>query len=115
QGNVTINGGTATASFNTSSLAVGSHLVTASYSGDGSFLASTGTLTQTVAKVSASTLVVSSLNPSALGQAVTFTATVTGAGSPTGVVIFSDGAASIGQGTPATRGVANAAAFSSSG
>src|SRR5207249_1504640 len=82
--------------------------------GDGSFLASTGTLTQTVAKVSASTLVVSSLNPSALGQAVTFTATVTGAGSPTGVVIFSDGAASIGQGTLTTSGGTTTAAFSSS-
>src|SRR6267154_949120 len=45
---------------------------------------------------------VSSLTPSALGQAVTFTATVkpaAGSGTPTGTVTFNDGAATLGTGT----------------
>src|SRR5436853_902167 len=51
--------------------------------------------------LSATTLI-SSLNPSALGQAVTFTATVqpaTGSGTPTGTVTFNDGAIVLGPGT----------------
>jgi hypothetical protein len=44
-----------------------------------------------------STAIVSSLNPSVLGQPVTFTATVTSAaGVPTGTVTFLDGAATLG-------------------
>jgi hypothetical protein len=53
------------------------------------------------ASLSATTLI-SSLNPSALGQAVTFTATVqpaTGSGTPTGTVTFNDGAIVLGPGT----------------
>jgi len=51
-----------------------------------------------------STALTSSVNPSTLGQAVTFTATVTPAtlaasGAPTGTVTFKDGAAVIGAGT----------------
>ena len=43
------------------------------------------------------TALVSSLNPSTVGQSVTFTATVTGAsGTPTGTVTFKDGATTIG-------------------
>src|SRR5437879_2528107 len=51
--------------------------------------------------LSATTLI-SSLNPSALGQAVTFTAMVkpaAGSGTPTGTVTFNDGAAVLGPGT----------------
>src|SRR6267154_2610647 len=51
--------------------------------------------------LSATTLI-SSLNPSALGQAVTFTAMVksaTGSGTPTGTVTFNDGATVLGPGT----------------
>src|SRR5437660_10662828 len=51
--------------------------------------------------LSATTLI-SSLNPSALGQAVTFTATVkpaTGSGTPTGTVTLNDGATVLGPGT----------------
>jgi hypothetical protein len=44
------------------------------------------------------TTLVSSLNPSGLGQAVTFTATVTGL-SPTGTVTFKDGATTLGTAT----------------
>jgi virginiamycin B lyase len=45
--------------------------------------------------VSTTTGVVSSLNPSNVGQSVTFTATVTGSG-PTGRVQFKDGAGNLG-------------------
>src|SRR5260370_442319 len=51
---------------------------------------------------SSATTLTSSLNPSALGQAVTFTATVkpaTGSGTPTGTVTFNDGAPVLGPGT----------------
>lgn len=56
------------------------------------------------------TAVVSSLNPSQVGQAVTFTATVTGA-SPTGTVQFRDGATNLG--APVTL-VAGSGAFTTS-
>jgi Bacterial Ig-like domain (group 3) len=47
-----------------------------------------------------STGLTSSLNPSLLGQSVTFTATVTGAGgTPTGTVTFKDGSTTLGLGT----------------
>src|SRR5207249_10806370 len=92
QGSLSSAGGATTASFSTSSLAVGSHTITASYSGDSNFLGSTGTLTQTVAKASVSTMVVSSVNPSVSGQPVTFMATVSvqspAGGTPTGTVHF---------------------------
>ncbi len=55
---------------------------------------------RTGSSLSATTLI-SSLNPSALGQAVTFTATVTSSatGTPTGTVTFQDAATTLGTGT----------------
>jgi Bacterial Ig-like domain (group 3) len=53
-------------------------------------------------KPSSATSLISSLNPSALGQAVTFTATVqpaSGTGTATGTVTFNDGTAVLGPGT----------------
>ena len=72
------------------------HTVSVTYTNsDGNFTGSTGTLTngQTVNADSTSTAVSSSVNPSAFGQSVTFTATVTnisvnGSGTPTGSVQF---------------------------
>jgi Bacterial Ig-like domain (group 3) len=92
---VSLSGGTA--SYTTSSLAAGSHTITASYSGDSSFQTSSGTFKQTVNKNPSSAAVVSSLNPSTYGQAVTFTASVTGSvGTPTGTVTFKSGSAVLG-------------------
>ena len=54
-----------------------------------------GSITSAVTTTSLS----SSLNPSQVGQSVTFTATVTGAGTPTGSVTFMDGGAVIGTAT----------------
>ena len=89
------------ASFTTSSLAVGSHSVTAVYNGDGNFNgASSAPVTQAVNKAASSTSVASSANPAAFAQPVTFTATVAavapGAGTPTGAVDFLDGGTALG-------------------
>jgi len=87
------------ATFSTSSLALGAHSITASYGGDTNFLSSTSpALTETITSSSTTTALVSSLNPSAYGQSVTFTAAVTtsGSGTPTGSVTFTDGANTLG-------------------
>jgi hypothetical protein len=92
---LSVAGGQDEAQFLTSTLAPGSHTVTAAYSGDASVASSMGSLlTQTVgaAGLPASfTTLTSSLNPSAIGKPVTFTAVVTSpafSGTPTGTVTF---------------------------
>ena len=86
------------ATYVNSALSVGSHGITAVYAGDTSYSGSTSnTLTQIIQKADTSTGVVSSPNPSNVGDAVTFTATVTP--SATGTVNFFDGASSLGSGT----------------
>ncbi len=93
---VALSGGTATCS--TSSLAVGGHPIVATYSASTSFLTSTSsTLAYTVG--AASSQVALGANPAStvLGQAVTFTATVSAvapaSGTPAGTVEFrADGA-----------------------
>ena len=101
------------------SLTVGSHTVTAEYIGDSSFDPSSGTLTngQTVNKANSSTSVASSVNPSGLGQAVTFTATLTavapGTGTPTGAVQFTTNGVNFGSAVSLSAGSASSAAVSS--
>lgn len=89
--------GSGQATFNTSSLSVGSHTVSAAFTGTGGFGNSSGSGSNQVVKSTAtSTSVISSLNPSVIGQSVTFTATVTSTGgTPTGSVAFKDGATTI--------------------
>jgi hypothetical protein len=102
-GSVTFKDGTTTlhtasisggkASFTTSTLHVGSHSITAVYSGNGNLLTSTSAaLSQSVKKTTTTTALISSPNPSTHGQTVTFTALVTPAfvGAPTGTVTFRD-------------------------
>jgi len=98
-GTSTLTSGVAT--ITSSALGVGSHSITAVYSGDASFNGSTSPIqTQTVTKATTTTSTVSSPNPSSFGQAVTITATVAGAGgTPTGTVSFFDGATLLGTGT----------------
>ncbi|MGA9529050.1 MAG: Ig-like domain repeat protein, partial [Terriglobales bacterium] len=69
------------ASVSISNLAVGTHTVTATYSGDTNNTGSTGTLAggQVVTSANAGVSIASSLNPSVYGQSVTFTATISGA------------------------------------
>jgi hypothetical protein len=69
-----ISGGQAT--ITTAGLSVGPHSLSATYNGDGNFIASTGTLSQTVNRAPIATTVVSSANPSVFGQKVTFSATI---------------------------------------
>jgi large repetitive protein len=83
------------ASCTTTALTVGTHNITAVYSGDGNFLTSTsGIATEGVAKASTATTVSSDANPAVFGQTVTFSAAVApvspGGGVPTGAVTFSD-------------------------
>src|SRR5262249_55792232 len=105
--------GAGVATLATSTLAVGSHTITASYGGNGSFNAKTGTATRNAQvdnKTSTTTAVTSSANPSVVGQSVTFTATVAaaapGAGTATGTVTFLDGGSSIGTGALNGAGLA---------
>jgi hypothetical protein len=78
--------------------ATGSHSITATYSGDGSHFASASpALGQAVDKEGATetaTTLSSSLNPSTIGQAVAYTATVSAA-SATGAITFKDGGVAI--------------------
>jgi sugar lactone lactonase YvrE len=82
----------------TSSLPAGSNAIVAAYSGDSNNGSSSGTLTQVVNGVPASTTtLVSSMNPSTSGTNVTFTATISPAGppAPTGTVTFTSSGAAI--------------------
>ncbi|MBF0488033.1 MAG: Ig-like domain repeat protein [Nitrospirae bacterium] len=84
------------ATYSTSSLSVGTHSITAGYSGDTrNSASSSGALNQAVNTVTAATTLSSSVNPSIYGSSVTFTATVTGT-SPTGTVTFKDGTTTLG-------------------
>lgn len=103
----------AIASFTTSSLTVGAHSITASYSGSNAFDPSTSSvLSQTVdgtppSPLATSTTLASNINPANLDQTITFTATVTAAkGIPSGTVNFLDGTTLIGTGTLNTQGFA---------
>jgi hypothetical protein len=91
-------GNTATATCTTSNLSVGTHPITAAYSGDANnAAAASAVLNQTVNRASTTTTVTP---PAAitLGQSATITATVAavapGAGTPTGTVTISDGSVS---------------------
>ncbi|MGI0045972.1 MAG: Ig-like domain-containing protein [Nitrosotalea sp.] len=74
QSPVTLSGGQA--AFSSSSLSVGSHTITAAYSGDTNDATSTSTLAQTVNKGSVAILLTSSVSSDTFGQQVIFTATV---------------------------------------
>jgi len=87
--------------FTTSTLAVGSHSITAAYGGDANFLGSASpVLNQTVNPDGSTTAIASSSDPAIIGQAVTFTATVSanapGSGTPAGTVTFRDKNANLG-------------------
>ena len=85
--------GTGHATFSTSSLAPGNHFIAIHYSGDANFSAGSAELVETVHQFATKVTVTSSPDPALPGIAVTFTATVTSAGSgtPTGMVRFSEG------------------------
>ena len=90
--------GSGVATLSTSSLTVGTHSITAVYSGDSIFSASTSDpVSQDVSAAATTTVLNSSLNPSTYSQTVTFVATVNSPnGTPDGTVNFLDGTAVIG-------------------
>ena len=87
-----------TATVTTSTFGVGTHSLTALYTGTDAFATSSGILDQVVAKAVTTTTISSSENPSLDGQAVTITAEVTSAGDPvsSGFVQFSNGVTPLG-------------------
>ena len=89
-GTASLSGGQA--SFSTTSLSLGTHVIEANYSGDQNFTASVATISEHVGKGVSGVALTSSANPGAFGQAVTLTATVTDSEgvTPTGVVVFED-------------------------
>jgi len=95
-------GGSGQASLSASALAAGSDSITASYSGDSNFAASTSSLlTQTVNQATTTTVVTSSANPGTVTLPLTFTATVAGqyGGVPTGTVTFQSNGKTLGSAT----------------
>lgn len=90
--------GTGTAKFSTSTLTLGMHTITAAYAGATDFLpAEDASIKQQIVPPATMTTIASSLNPSNLGDNVTFTSSVSTAApgiTPTGAVTFKDGTAS---------------------
>lgn len=112
---------TGTATFSTSTLAVGKHSIVAMYNtgtaDTGHFPSSSAALIQTVLEGTVTTIV-SSQNPSAAGQSVTFTATVASSGgggvTPDGTVTFMDGANTLSTQTLSPSGSNGVASFATS-
>ena len=93
--------GSSQASFTTSNLSAGVHVLTAQYLGNLSNASSSVSLTQTVVEtrtIATTTILSSSVTTSAFGAGVTFTATVAG-GTPTGSVLFYNGTTELGTAT----------------
>ena len=87
-GTGTVSGGTATSPAITT-LTIGHHSITATYGGDTNYQGVTSSaLDQVVNAAATTTILASSVNPSLVGQSVTFTATVSAGG---GTVQFRDG------------------------
>jgi hypothetical protein len=96
------------ATLSTSTLTIGTHSLSAAYSGDANHAAvGSNTITQTIVQGTSTTLSVSNTTPIA-GSSITWTATVTGANGKavTGTLSILDGKTSIGTLTPNASGVA---------
>lgn len=99
-GTANLVGITGAATFTISSLAVGSHSITAAYKGDTDYApGASNAVLQVVSQALTSTAVVAAPNPEIAGGAVAITATVTitvGMAAPSGTVTFSDGTVTLG-------------------
>src|SRR5207253_898618 len=97
-GGQTLGSGVATCQFTYPNTTGSPHSITAIYNGDATFNASpaSNTVNQVVSQTATTTALVSSMNPSAPTDPVTFTATVsTSSGTPTGTVAFKDNGSDI--------------------
>lgn len=108
-GSASLSNGQATLSL--SSFSVGSHSLTAVYSGDANFLASTSSvLSQVVNQAATATALSSSSSPSTLNSSITLTANLSvvapGAGTPTGTITFEDGSNVLGTSSVSSAGQA---------
>ncbi len=83
-----------------STLAVGTHSITASYSGDDAFSQSTSSTVSVVGKAASSTTLSVTPNSAAAGKSVTLTAAVTGPRQPTGSIVFRDGTSNLAAAIP---------------
>ena len=85
------------AALSLSTLAVGTHTISAHYSGDANYPAdSSAGVAVTVTQAASATAVTSSVNPSFAGQSVTLTAKITSDGpTPTGDVTFTSGSTTL--------------------
>lgn len=94
------------ASLSLSSLAVGDHIVMATYSGDGKYLFSLDSVVQKVIRVSTTITLAPSASASIYGQTLTYTAklSATGVGVPTGSVSFYSGNSLLGTKTLPANG-----------
>jgi hypothetical protein len=94
---------TGVATYTTSSLALGSSVLSAQYDGDYFFAASTSaTVNESVTEITSATQLTVAPNPAIVGQAVVLTATVSGGANgtdPSGTVTFLNGSATLGSGT----------------
>jgi prepilin-type N-terminal cleavage/methylation domain-containing protein len=98
-----------TATFQVSNLSVGSHILTAVFSGDALYSSNTSPAwTQVVNQGTTSVNLTSSPNPSSFSQSVTFTAAVISVppAVATGTVTFKDGGTTLGTGTVASGSAA---------
>lgn len=104
-GSATLAGGSAV--FNASTLTLGSHTITASYTGDATNSPSSSVDLVQVVKQKPSVVLVSNLNPSKVGQSITLTATVSATPNvPTGSVVFTTGSRTLGTVVLDANGVA---------
>jgi hypothetical protein len=100
-------GATGSGSLQTTALAVGSHSITANYSGDRNYEAVGSSLIQTVQSANTQVQLTASANPATYGTPVALTATVTSNGGlATGTVNFTDGGTAIGSAVLNASGVA---------
>ncbi len=111
-GTGTLSGGKATFKTSAFALSAGSNSITAVYSGDQNFTGSaSAALTLNVIQDRTTTTLGSSVNPSVVGQSVTFTATISanspGSGTPTGSVTFEVDSISVGSPVALTNGAAS--------
>ena len=100
-------GATGAGSLQTSALTVGSHTITARYSGDSNYAVASSFLIQTVQSANTQVALTASANPATYAMPVALTATVTSNGGlATGTVNFTDGGTAIGSAVLNAGGVA---------